>query len=185
LSNLIVPQHIIDENRRYEQVMFDNAVRSYMDHVKGILDEFNYELQKIDPRLELMRAGEAIIWQSTEVQPGYYFVVRHNDPPAPPSIMPWQTPEGGFREPDSGIFEMLRKNDLWNPATKHRAKKQAQKLQEAEDRRRAQERADRQRELHERYLAATRTQVSMNRDIPWHQNAAGRRGRKLNPERTP
>lgn len=185
MSSLIVPQRILDENRRYEQTVLDNAVRAYMDHVKGILDKFNYELQKIDPRLELMRAPDNDAWRLTEVQPGYYFIVRHNDPPAPPSITPIQTRDGEFREPDSSIFEDLKKNDLWNPATGKRLEKQKQQLEDAAARHRQQERAERQQEIHERYLAATRTQVSMNRDTPWHQNAAGRRGRKLNPERTP
>lgn len=171
-----VAKEIADANRRYEAEVFDQAIQAYMGRVKGVLDEFTYELQKIDPRLEMMRASDSEAWHSSEVPPGYYFVVRHNDPPAPPSIMPVQGPNGEFREPDSRLFEELKKNDLWNPATKRRAEKQREQLEEAAERHKARERADRQRELYERYLANTRTQVSM---LPgWSQNVAGKRGRR-------
>jgi hypothetical protein len=41
-----------------------------------------------------------------------------------------------------------------------------------------QRRADRQANMLDHWKSVTQASVSMNRDSPWHQNVAGRRGAK-------
>jgi hypothetical protein len=47
------------------------------------------------------------------MKPGFFHVRRQNDPPAANTYIPIQTPEGGFREPDSGVLDELRHMDMW------------------------------------------------------------------------
>jgi hypothetical protein len=50
------------------------------------------------------------------VTPGRWHVTRKNDPPAADSYMAITTPDGAYREPDSGVLIELGKRDLWrNP----------------------------------------------------------------------
>jgi hypothetical protein len=69
-------------------------------------------LQALDPRLDLVFVTDRAD-PEYGVKPGRWHVVRKNDPPAPDSYIAIETPEGGYREPDSGVLEELRRRDLW------------------------------------------------------------------------
>lgn len=144
-------------------------------HYAAAMDDFNADLKQIDPYLELVKAKEQIE-AGTPLKPGYWHVIRHN-PGAPPSIMTIEGPDGEYIEPDSGVFRQLQEwCDLQNPAVNHRRRKREQDIQAAQERRRAREREEADDEVMQRYLAGTRTQVSM---VPgWSQNTAGKRGRR-------
>jgi hypothetical protein len=137
--------------------------------------DFNRDLKQIDPYLELVKCKEHIE-PGSPLKPGYWHIIRHN-PGAPPSIMVIEGPDGEFVEPTSQIFEMLKRSDLQNPAVEYRRKQREREMDLARERREAREREERNDEVRERYLAGTRAQVSMT-DVPWHQNAAGKRGRR-------
>jgi len=137
--------------------------------------EFNPELQHIDPHLEL------VFWPEHVPAPmgfiaGRYHIVRHN-PGAPGSVEPLVDAQGGFRQPDSSLFEFLRASDMWNEQAMRDRRRVMQSAKDAQAARRRREMEDRREELKDRVNAATRTSVSMT-DTPWTQNAGGRRGRK-------
>lgn len=146
--------------------------RQAMAHVKGVIDEFNYELQRIDPKLEMFRAGESA---EPPVVPGFYHLVRWNDGAAP-SIITIEGDNGEFVEPTSRVFEQLARNDLWDPNNMRLLRQRQALADQAAERLKIREREERQAEILERYLAGNRTFVSMNRDSAWSQNVAGRRG---------
>lgn len=147
---------------------------AHMVHMKDTMDYFNKQLQEIDPYLQLVKAEEKVS-AGTPLRPGFWHVIRHN-PGAPPSVMTIEGEEGEYIEPNSRIFTLLQKNDMWNSNSLKEENRKRRLLQEAEDRQKEREREARQQEMLERYKAATRTQVSM---IPgWSQNVSGKRGRR-------
>lgn len=87
---------------------------------------------------------------------------------------------GGFVEPGSWVFDRLAESDLWSERVQRERRRIRREAEEAGRRREEQERRDRDADVLERFKAVTRTQVSMNRDTPWSQNAAGARRTKGN-----
>jgi hypothetical protein len=74
------------------------------------------------------------------------------------------------------VFDALAEADLWNERANRDRARIKREAEEAKRRREEQERRDRDAEVLERWKAVSRAQVSMNRDVPWSQNHAGRRG---------
>lgn len=160
----------IEDRLQFEQELRDRMVRQHLERVKGILDQFNYELKRIDPKLEMVRAGEDT--HGTPLKPGYYHVVRWNDS-APPSVITIEGEHGEFVEPTSRVFERLALGDLWDPNNMRLLRQRERLAQQAAEKQKIADREERQAELVERWNAGTRTQISMNRETPWAQNHAG------------
>lgn len=136
--------------------------------------EFNPLLVRVDPYLSMVFCREPAPLEAVAcgARPGRYNLVREA-PGAPLSFIPIIGPDGEFVEPTSRIFDELKAMDWWNADVKRDRQAREDRL---EDARRKTEEAERERmtdEVLERYLAGTRTQVSMNPDVPWAQNAAG------------
>lgn len=170
-----VSAELVEGRRQFRADLEQRMVRDAMLRVKSVLDEFNYELKRIDPKLEMVRASENT--HGTPLKPGYYHVIRWNDG-APPSVMTVEGPDGEFVEPTSRVFEKLAREDLWDPANMRLLRQRQRLADEAAERLKLREREDRQQEMFERYQAGTRTFVSLDRSQPWSQNVAGRRGAK-------
>lgn len=163
----VAQRELVERRMEYQANMI------HMLQMKHTMDEFNKQLQEIDPYLQLVKAEETVA-AGNPLKPGYWHVVRHN-PGAPPSVMTIEGENGEYIEPTSRVFELLQKNDMWNSNSLKEENRKRRALQEAENRQRERDREARQEEMLERYLAATRTQVSM---IPgWSQNVAGKKGR--------
>lgn len=146
-----------------------------MTHMKEVMDDYNRQLKQIDPYLELIKAKENPSVTTAALKPGYWHIIRHN-PGAPVSIITIQSDEGDYREPDSSIFTMVQRMDWWNPLVRRERDRKAVELKTQRERRERQEEEERRLELFERLDANTKVRVSMNRDNPWSQNVAGRRG---------
>ena len=145
--------------------------------LRGQLDWWTRELKQIDENLEMLWFDEGV--EIVGVVPCRYHVVRwSNDPTVPPNIMPITGPDGEFVEPNSAVFERLRAGDMWNDRALMDREKRRQDAQLGLERQREREAEDRQQEILERWVAATRTSVSMNPDAPWSQNASGARAAK-------
>lgn len=140
-------------------------------HVYHQLEWFNRELRRIDRLLEMVFIPPGADTTGTQCRPGFYHVIRRNEN-APITVMVVHGEHGEFVEPTSRIFDRLRQGDLWNESSVRARENAERRAAEAADRERAREREARQDELVERVKAATRTQVSMNPDTPWSQNAA-------------
>lgn len=136
--------------------------------LRGQLDWWNRELKLIDQRLEMVWFDEGV--DIVGVVPNRYHVIRWNDAPAPPSLIPVVGPEGEFVEPNSALFDKLRAGDMWNGEARREQEKRQRRAEDARNRQMAREAEERQAEILERWIAATRTQVSMSSDTPWTQN---------------
>jgi hypothetical protein len=164
---LILPDRVVREIRAERAHEIEQA------HRTGVCAEFTRELQRIDPGLEL------VWWPASASAPGFvpgrYHVVWHHPGDGPGSVEPLVDGAGGYREPDSSLFDLVRRSDMWND----RAQREKQRIREqalkAREKRERDELEEIQQEAEERWLAVTRAQVSMNRDTPWTQNASGRR----------
>jgi hypothetical protein len=138
-------------------------------------DKWNRELKKLDPFLRLGKAKEKA--SAVGVVPGYYHLIRIN-PGAPLWTMPLHDSQGRFVEPTSRMLDQLRENDMQNMRVVRDRRKAI------EDKERAGEKAKQDRrdylneKAEEHYAARFKTRVSMNRDTPWSQNVAGRKGVK-------
>jgi hypothetical protein len=170
-----VSQELVEGRREFRAELEARLVRAHLRKVESILNEFNYELRRIDPKLELVRIDGAADTQGLPVRPGYYHVVRWNDG-APPSVMIVEGERGEFVEPTSRLFERLAQSDLWDPGNMRLLRQRERLAEEAAEKRKVREREERQQEILERWQAGTRTFVSMDRSAPWSQNHAGRRG---------
>lgn len=137
------------------------------------MDYWTRELQKIDPRLMMIKAKDSTTVPG--MKPGFFHVLRVNEG-APPSLIPLETPDGEFKEPDSSVFDLLRRNDLWNREAVHDRKRMTREAVDAERRRREREQNARAEELRERVKAMMSTSVSMTNARPWAQTAKARRG---------
>jgi hypothetical protein len=166
---LILPEHVVRDIRAERQADFERGVRT------GVCQQFTRELQRIDPGLEL------VWWPEHASAPGFipgrYHVVWHHPTGGPGSVEPFTDELGGYREPDSGVFDMVRASDMWDDRVLADQKHVRDRALKAQEKREREEREEIAREAEERWQAVTRTQVSMNRDTPWTQNASGRRER--------
>jgi hypothetical protein len=174
MSKLWTPPAV---SRELEQVAYESnaQIAGAVSHLKGRLDYWNAELRKIDHRLEMVWFDETAK-EIPGVVPCRYHIIRKNEAPSPWSVIPIQTAAGEYVEPDSGVFEMLLRDDMWS-ASAQRERDRHRRLAEAAKARQAErETEERQQEIYERVKAARDTFISMSRDTPWTQNAAGRRG---------
>jgi hypothetical protein len=115
------------------QRLVDHELQRQLDTVK----RFNRDLRDIDPYLELVWIRRPRDWTHEGAPFGIvwnrWHVARHN-PAAGDSYLPHVTADGGYREPDSGIFEMLRRSDLWRSDVQAKQRKRQARAAEARQR---------------------------------------------------
>jgi hypothetical protein len=151
----------------------DRAMVVSRAQIRDICVSFDAELKRIDPKLMMVWYDEGPDLPSGAVG-GRYHLIRDNEG-APPSIIPICGPDGSFIEPNSGLFEWLRKGDMWNAQARRDRDAQMDRARQAAERAREREREDVQEEFKDRYNAAFRTSVSMTPDARWTQTARAKR----------
>lgn len=168
-----VAQELAEEQRgHYRAVLFP-----LFDFDDPVCRQWNPELRKLDPHIRIGRAKPMAYVPGVPVRPGFYHFLRDN-PGAPPTVSAITGADDEWVEPDSGLLRKLQSNDLQNPAVIVAMRAEQERIKEEEERDKLRDREARQGEILERWAAGTRTQVSLNPDVPWSQNAAGRRARK-------
>jgi hypothetical protein len=166
----------VDARLRDEAARDQAEILGAVSHLKGTLEHWNRELKRIDERLEMAWFDEGV--SIAGVKPCRYHVLRRNDPPSPWAIIPIEDEQGNFVEPDSGVFEMLLRNDMWSEAAQAERRKARSRAEAEKARQRERDAEERQQEIVERIHAARRAFISMDRSAPWTQNVQGRRGAK-------
>lgn len=166
-----VSRELYEERLEYEQVV------QLMLECDQPNDELNRAVAQVDPGLAVVRA-KPTVRTGFPLKPGFWHLIRRNQG-APLTVEVIQGPNEEFVEPSPDrLVQMLHERDLQNPAVVRemvRRKEEQQRLAEVEKQR---VRAERDEEVSDRLLAATRTFVSLSPDVPWTQAHAGRRGRK-------
>lgn len=160
-----VERELAEQSRHHAYTV---VARSRID---SVCETFNRELRDIDPYLEMRFFDENGASEVTGAVPNRYHLIRR-PPVGPPTLIAIHGPDGGYMEPNSSIFQKLREGDLWNSDAVHDRRRSAEAAERAAARQRARENEERQEILRDAYNAAFRTQVSMNRDTPWTQNAS-------------
>lgn len=175
-----VSAKLSDETRRREAEA--SKALSYERKVRWV-EEFNRDLENIWPGMRLVWCPDPAPVEAVAMgaRPGRWGILMPSQTGGPGSVKPILGPDDSYVDPSvnaSAIFENLRQQDWWNPRVRRERERVKEEAERAAERRKQQEREERDLEVLERYLAGTRTQVSMNRDTPWSQNAAGKRGAK-------
>lgn len=176
-SGLLVPNHVtrndIAETETARALMLEMVQRT-----EGQLRYWTEVAQRElnDPRVFFVRADPGADPES-ELTPNFYHLIRDNEPPTPPSVIPVEK-DGQFAEPGQWFIDRMRAADLQNPRVMraHReAKRQAELAKQREHERETEERRE---HLRDAYNARFRTSISLNRDTPWTQTASAKRDRK-------
>jgi hypothetical protein len=184
MSNVWVPprvsRELAEESRRREH----EAARAMLGD--GRLDwkkEFDAQLERIVHGMRLAFCPDPAPLDAVAqgAYPGRWHLVWPGFNGGPLVLQPLQVRggeahiggEGGFVEPGSWIFDRLAESDLWSERVQRDRRRIREEAERAKARRVEQERADRDRDVLERWKAVSGTSVSMNRSVPWAQNVAG------------
>lgn len=135
--------------------------------------EFNPLLLNVDPYLRMVFCREPAPLEAVAcgARPGRYNLVRET-PGSPVTFIPVIAEDGGYAEPNSTIFELLKSMDWQDPRVQRDRKDQEERLERARAKREQDERRERDEDVYERFKAVSRAQVSMSDAIPWTQNSS-------------
>lgn len=141
--------------------------------------EFDHELDRLVPGMRLLFCPDPAPLDAVAAGafPGRWNLVWPGYHGGPLCVKPLETEDGGFREPGSWVYDMLAREDLWSERATRERNRIRREADVAKARRLERERAERDQDVLERYLAGTRAFVSMDRSRPWAQNASGLRKR--------
>ena len=170
-----VPDSLRDETQRREATAFLGLTTD--DGSKWWRD-WNRDLENFLPGLRLVWAPDPCPVDATAIgaRPGRFGLLFPSIMGGPVSVSALSGPDDEFVEPGAWIFDMLRARD-WHNADVIRDRDRAREQAEcAAEKRREDDARRMDEEVLDAYLAGTRAFVSMNRDTPWTQSAAGRRG---------
>lgn len=161
------------ENKYADARLHDRAQITSRAQQRDICARFDGELKRIDPQLMMVWFDAGPDLPSGAVGDRYHLIRDNRD--APPSVIPITGPAGEYMEPNSGLFEWLRRGDMWNARAKRDRDEAQDRARQAAERAREREREDHLAEFQDLYNAKFRTSVSLNRDNAWAQNQKGRR----------
>jgi len=183
MTGLWVPPSVAPWLRDRTRSFREDVYRSIDLGPDALRDEFTERLQRIDPRIIMVRALPNIV-PGVPMRPGYYHLLQDGGLSLPLTITCIEGEHGEFVYPTSRVFERLHAGDMRERRNLERfarieAEKQA--AAEREQQRDREERIEHRRDLVNAY---TRTSVSLNDETPWRQNQAGHRhGGKRNRKR--
>lgn len=180
MPDLFVPPKVVaalQEERQRREAQALDALRA--EHRWGWVKEFNHELDRVVPGMKLVWCPDPAPLDAVAcgAHPARWNLIWPGFHGGPLSVLALEDGDGGYREPGAWVFDMLARSDLWDSRVQRDQRRIRREAEVARARREERERAERDQDVLDRWLAASRTQVSMNRDVPWSQNAAGVRGR--------
>lgn len=185
MTGLWLPPEVSRELR--DETASANASVMEMLEISGpVQAEWNRVLRDKFPEhsIRLVRAKETAAFPG--LIPGFYHLMLES-PWVPVTFLPITGEGGSFAEPSHRTLTFLEGADLQNPRVIADREKEMEReiaARQKDEDNFTEELID---EAQERWAAATRTQVSMNRDTPWSQNASGARAArayKRDPRRT-
>jgi hypothetical protein len=140
--------------------------------------DWNRDLEAFMPGLRLCWCPDPAPVDAVALgaRPGRYGLLFPSVMGGPVSVSSFSGPNDEFVQPGAWVFDMLRANDWQNPLVRADRERALEAAERAKAKREQDERDEMTQEILERYLAVSRAQVSMSRDVPWSQNSAGRRG---------
>lgn len=147
--NLVPP----DIKARYEQAEWvegaTRAGRALETELKSVFGP-EMEVVLVKPTIDPEYTPQNVI-------PGRWHVRRNNPPPALPTYIPITTPDGGYRDPDSGVVRELADIDLRRPGVMQKMLERTRNDQPHKKRERELHKEQRRDILREDFRAAKRT----------------------------
>lgn len=137
--------------------------------------DWNRDLEHVCPGMRLVFCPDPAPLDAVAIgaRPGRWGLLVPSMNGGPVSVKSFAGPNDEPLEPGSWVFDVLREQDWQDPRVmRDRARAQDEAERRAE-KRREDERRERDEEVLERWLAVSRSQISMNTDTPWAQNARG------------
>lgn len=179
----VVEKRLREESARREQA----ALRTLStEHRFKWKREFDAQLDRVVPGMVLAWCPEPAPLDAVAqgALPGRWHVMwpAYNGGPLVnllPLVRDWGTGdarlggEGDYAEPGSWVFDKLAEADMWNDRAMRDRRRIQREAEEAKRRRKEIEDAEFDLETFEHWKAVSRTQISMNRDTAWGQNARG------------
>lgn len=177
MSRIFLPPKVAREHRENSRE-FAAAIKAAT-FEDPVCHRWNRELARVDPLLRMVKNRSDDAWVvGTPLVPGAYHLLRVNEG-APMSVTPVVDPSGRpLPEPPGRLLEDLKAMDLQNVQVTELRRKVREESDRREERRKELVREQRRDTIAEHWKAVSETSVSMNRDTPWSQNAAGKRGVK-------
>lgn len=172
MTELYLPASALREQRLQNEA---EATRFMAARMAPWWHQFDRDLQRIDPSLSLVFCPEPAPLNvvAAGARPGRYNIMRQSHKGGPMTFMPVVGPDGEFVEPTSRVFDQLKSMDWWDPEVMRERKRVQDQLEDERRKRHDEEMRRIQEETWERWLAVSRTQISMNRETAWGQNARG------------
>lgn len=173
MSSLWLPPSVADEHRD-STAAFNASVMEMIETGGVVQAEWNRVLGAKFPDVTILMVKAKDSAHAPGLVPGYYhlMVVPEN---APLTFLPVFGADGEFAEPSHATLSWLEAADLQNPQVIRDRDEANRRELERQEKERTQITDEVTEDAEERWAAATRTQVSMNPDVAWSQNAQGGR----------
>lgn len=157
-----LPRTALPTQARSEVMAENRQLVEEFYHVSGKLTYYERELRQVDEHLRIVMAKPETTVDG--LKPGYYHIVRLR-PGHMAYIKPVENPDGTWRDLDSYVFELVAEDDMWNDSLQRDKRRAQHRAQEAQQRQRDREAADRVAEFNDRLKHATNTQILVPRSI--------------------
>ena len=161
-----VPQWVLQNFRREQMLSTADE-----EHVRY----WNARLREIDPNLALAFAPENA--HGPGIVPGRWHVRRRNDR-GPDTYWAVVTPDGGFREMDSGVLAQFVAADLWNSQVRADHDRALRQANASKERARETTNEARRDEVAINVRALENPSVLFADGVKWSNKPKGKRGRK-------
>lgn len=188
MSQLWIPPKVSRELREESARREAEAIKQLTDDARWKWKrEFDAQLDRVMPGMRLLVCPDPAPLDAVAqgARPGHWHLgwpsVNGGPLCVQPLVLDYETGEpkiggeGSFVEPGSWVFDKLAEADMWDDRVIRERRRIKREAEEAKRRRKEIEAADFDQDMLERWRAVSRTQISMNRDTPWRQNAAGYR----------
>jgi hypothetical protein len=175
---LYLPPNVVAERNAEENKRFFADLTRNVTANDPVAQECTAKLKQMHPDLWMVRAHDTID-ADLPLRPGFYHLLRLNDPAVAPVSVFDIHDDGRWCEPSiDRVIDRLNQGNLTQRRVRDRLMETDRVVRRAVEKEHRTVNEDRRAELRERVNAAVRAQVSMDRTIPWTQSSDGRRGAK-------
>jgi hypothetical protein len=173
MSSLYVPKTVARDLAQRTLSFREDVARSIvLDDSDPILREYTAALQRIDPRIIMVRASDQVA-PGVPMRPGYYHLLQDSGMSVPLTITVIEGEHGEFAYPTSRVFEKLAAGDMREDRNLERWVRTEQARHDAVEREKLTDRDERGEHRRDLVNAYTRTSVPGTGVGPWRQNQAG------------
>lgn len=170
MTGLFLPRPVAYELAQRTRSFREDVWRSIVhDDSDPILREFTERLQRIDPRIIMVRASGRPV-PGVPMRAGYYHLLQDGGLSVPLTVTVIEGEHGEFVYPTSRVFERLHAGDMRERRNLERFARIERERQAAIEREMAHDRQERAEHRKDLINAYARTSISTTDARPWTQN---------------